>query len=406
MKKTIWVSLLVSTVTIAGTDRETESDWEFKGQGVAYHQTTDAHGNGNLFKQSSSKAALGLQLSAVNKDVVGGIGVGFELSGLSGAGLLDNLVGGMVQNAGGETDAALTQAYLTYGINNTNFKIGRQTLSKALSPLAFSEGWNPFKNTFEAAVVVNTDIPNTTLVGAYVTKANNSVGDLSSFQRVQNSDKFYMITAQNKGIENLTLTGSFYLLDDVDQSDESQQALWADASYKISDINSISVQAGTIYGDYTDSLNGKDSNAFGIKFSTKLGKVNTTFAYTSANDGTIRTANLLGAGVKSPLYTQGVLNQNTIKKDADTFKVTGSIKAWGGSVIAAYMHSDLGDAAIPSVFGTGVGGKGTYQEFELMFKKKMSEHVNMFFGYVRQNDNRQGSDDGQNFFRVWARYTF
>lgn len=407
MKKIALVSLLASSVVMAGVDKtEKESDWVFKGQGVAYYQTTDSHGNGDLFGQVSSKGALGLQLSAVNKNVIGGIGVGFELSGLSAAGLTDDFVIGLVQNAGGTTDAAITQAYLTYGYNNTNFKVGRQTLPKSLSPFAFSEGWNPFKNTFEAALVVNTDIPNTTLVGAYVTKANNSVGDLSDFRRIWNSDKVYMLTAQNKAFENLTLTGSFYSLDDVAQIDESQQALWGDASYKISDINSFGIQAGKIYGDFTDSVGGKDTNAFGVKFATKLGMVKTTFAYSSVDDGTINAANIAGFGVKSPLYTQGVLNQNSIKKDSDTFKITGVVKAWGGSVIAAYAHSDLGDAAIPSVFGTGVGGKGTYQEFELMFKRKMTDNVNMFFGYIRQNDNRQGSDDGQNFFRVWARYNF
>lgn len=407
MKKTILALLVTSTFVNAGENTtETTSDWVFKGQGVAYYQTTNAHDNGNLFNQSSSKGALGLQLSAVNKDVIAGIGVGFELSGLSSAGLTDNFVSGMVQNAGGTTDAAITQAYLTYGFNNTNLKIGRQTLPKALAPFSYSEGWNVFKNTYEAALVVNTDIPNTTLVGAYVTKANNSVGDLSNFRRIWNSDKVYMLTAQNKSFENLTLTGSFYSLDDVAQIDESQQALWADASYKISDINSFGFQAGKIYGDFTDSVGGKDTNAFGVKYATKFGDVKTTFAYSSVDDGTINMANIAGFGVKSPLYTQGVLNQNSVKKDSDTFKITGVMKAWGGKVIAAYMHSDLGDAALPSVFGTGVGGEGTYQEFELMFKKKMTERVNMFFGYIRQNDDRQGSDDGQNFFRVWAKYNF
>ena len=70
------------------------------------------------------------------------------------------------------SSAWISQAYLTYGIGNTSIKVGRQELPKSLSPFAFSEGWNVFKNTFEAALVVNTDIPDTTLVGAYVNRAN------------------------------------------------------------------------------------------------------------------------------------------------------------------------------------------------------------------------------------------
>ena len=127
---------------------------------------------------------------------------------------------------------------------------------------------------------------------------------MSSFKRIWNSDKVYILTAQNKAFENLTLTGSFYSLDDVMQVDESQQALWADAGYKISDVSSFGIQAGKIYGDYTDSVGGKDTNAFGVKFATKFGKVKTTFAYSSVNDGSINVANIAGFGVKSPLYTQ------------------------------------------------------------------------------------------------------
>ena len=52
-------------------------------------------------------------------------------------------------------------------------KLVVNTLPKSLSPFAFSEGWNVFKNTFEAALVVNTDLPDTTLVYAYVTRSND-----------------------------------------------------------------------------------------------------------------------------------------------------------------------------------------------------------------------------------------
>ncbi len=60
------------------------------------------------------------------------------------------------------------EAYLTYGIGNTSIKAGRQTLPKSLSPFAYSENWNVFENTFDALLIVNTDISNTTLVGAWV----------------------------------------------------------------------------------------------------------------------------------------------------------------------------------------------------------------------------------------------
>ena len=418
MKKLILASLIASSMTMADVNSkeaeeskdkaavEKSTNWDFKGQGVFYYQTTTGYGNSNWLNQPTSAAAAGLQLSAVNKDLGNGIGAGFELSGLSSAGLHNDFVGSMVQNAGGTTDGAITQAYLTYGLNNTSLKAGRQTLPKALSPFAYSEGWNVFKNTFDALLVVNSDIQDTTLVGAYVHRANNSLGDLSSFNEIWGADAVYMLTAQNKSVENLTLTGSFYHLDDVADVGENQQALWGDAKYDFGNSMKLAGQFGRIYGDFTDSIGGKDTKAFGMMVSGEIAGINTSLAYSSVNKGSIPLANIAGSGVKSPLYTQGVLNQNGIKIDSNSLKLSGSMKAMGGTFIAAYMTSELGENALPSVLGLGVGGAGTYQEIELLFKKKVSKNVNMFFGYVNQDDDRQGDDDNQHFFRVWARYNF
>ena len=134
-------------------------------------------------------------LECANKDVIGGFGFGAEVTGLSTLGLVNaGVVTGSMQSVGNadsfatfdasgnlinnqDADDALSgawvsQAYLTYGLGNTSFKVGRQELPKSLSPFAFSEGWNVFKNTFEAALIVNTDITDTTLVGAFVNRAN------------------------------------------------------------------------------------------------------------------------------------------------------------------------------------------------------------------------------------------
>ena len=133
--------------------------------------------------EDSSAADAGLQLRVSNKDVIGGFGFGAELSALSTLNLVNaGVVTASMQSIGldaAATDADdmlsgawISQAYLTYGLGNTSFKVGRQELPKSLSPFAFSEGWNVFKNTFEAALIVNTDITDTTLVGAFVNRAN------------------------------------------------------------------------------------------------------------------------------------------------------------------------------------------------------------------------------------------
>ena len=388
--------------------KEKKSDWDFSGQAAIYYQTVDGQGNGSLFDQGPGSstsgwaaAAAGLQLGAINKDLGNGIGAGFELSGLSSLGLHNDVVSGLVQNAGGTSDGltagALTQAYLTYQAGNTSFKVGRQDLPKSLSPFAYSEGWNVFKNTFDAALVVNSDIENTTLVYAYVTRHNNSVGNLNDFAKFYDTDGVHMITAQNTGIKNVTLTGSYYTLPSATPAGGAD-AFWLDAKVKISKAK-LEMQAGTIGGSGLE-----DTTGFGVKFSGKLGSFDTSFAYSSADDGSLNIANLAGGGVKSPFYTQGVLNQNAIKRDSDSFKITAATKALGGKVVFAYMSSDMGATALPSVFGTGDGGEGTYSEIELIYKRSLSENTKMFTALINQNDDRQ-ADKGQNFFRIWLRYS-
>lgn len=383
--------------------------WDFSGQAAIYYQTVDGQGNGSLFDQGPktstegwAAAAGGFQLRAINKDLGNGFGAGFELSGLSSLGLHNDVVSSLVQNAGGTSDGltagSLTQAYVTYKAGNTNFKVGRQELPKSLSPFAFSEGWSVFKNTFDTALVVNSDVKNTTLVYAYVTRHNNSVGNLNDFSKFHDTDGVHMITAQNTGIDNVTLTGSYYTLPSATTAG-SANALWLDAKVKMSGAK-LEVQAGTIGGDAVP----EDTNGFGVKVSGKLGQFTTSFAYSSADDGTLNIANLAGVGVKSPFYTQGLLNQNTIKRDSDSFKVTAAMNALGGKFVVAYMSSDMGATALPSVFGTGNGGEGTYNELELIYKRSLGENTKLFTALVNQNDDRQ-ADKGQNFFRIWMRYS-
>jgi hypothetical protein len=428
MKKTLLLSVVASTMIMAGGDIapvepvvETPaavaaaSGWDFNGQGVVYYQTTDGNGNGSLFDQGPKSttsgwaaAGAGLQLNATNKDVIAGIGAGATLNAISSLGLHREVVSALVQNAGGTTDGltggALAQAYLTYGMGNTSLKVGRQYLPKSLSPFAFSEGWNMFKNSFDAVLVVNSDVPDTTLVGAYVTRANNSVGNLNDFNRIQGGDGTAMFTAQNKSIDGLTLTGTFYNVFDVAQSGEDAQALWGDAKFALGDY-SIALQGGQIDPTSVNAAWDK-TTAFGAKIAGNFGMFDASVAYSSVDDGTLTISNIAGSGVKTPLYTQAVLNQNTIKKDSDTFKVAAGAKALGGKFGVYYINSDLGAKAIGSTFGTGATGAGTYQEIALTYKAKVTDNATVFAAFINQNDDRQGADDAQNFFRVWGRYNF
>jgi len=413
MKKTLLLSVVASTMIMAGGDIApvepvveapvVESGWDFSGQAVVYYQTNDqadflGNGDEGLFSQTSSWADFGLQLRAVNKDVFAGIGLGGEVSGLSTLNLENFLVSNVMQGTGGTdldgmTDGGwISQLYMTYAIGNTSFKLGRQELPKALSPFAFSENWNVFRNTFDAVLVVNTDLPNTTLVGAWVGGANhNGIGatnDMTDFNSVNGDDGVYMLTAQNKSFDGLTLTGTWYYGADMTGIDDVN-ILWGDIAYAGQSFYAA-LQAGTVMGDFV--VGGDDTVAVGVKAGTDLGMFNVELAYTSVDEGNAGIFNV--GGVKTPLYTQMILNQDFIRSDNDTFVARAGVKALGGKFGLAYDYTTDNSIA-----------ENDYTELDLTYKTKvLNDSTTLFAGYIYRDADAWA--DAQNVLRFWARYNF
>ncbi len=64
---------------------------------------------------------------------------------------------------------------------------------------------------------------------------------------------------------------------------------------------------------YAPENNLEETTAFGAKITGKAGPLGVTLAYSTVDDGDIPIQNV-GTGVKTPLYTQMILNQKAIKK--------------------------------------------------------------------------------------------
>jgi len=404
MKKTLLLSVVASTMIMAGgsiapvepvvetpaaVEAPAASAWDFNGQAVVYFQTVEA-GNGDLFEQANNAAAAGIQLGATTKSLMGPIGAGVELTGLSSVGLEQDVVSKLMQSATGDlTGAAITQAYLTAGLGNTSIKVGRQQLPKSLSPFAFSEGWNVFKNTFEAALVVNSDLPDTTLVYAYVTRSNSSKGPLSDFAKINaNGDMVHMITAQNKSISGLTLTGSYYLAPDFTPADDLS-VVWGDAKFAMGGY-SVALQGGSVLAEDALGAGSKDTTAFGAKVGASFGMFDTSVSYSTVDDGSVPIHNL-GTGVKTPLYTQMILNQGRIKSDNDTVVLRASAKALGGKFMAAYDITTDNSAA-----------ENDSTELDVVYKTNVG-NVTLLAGYVLVTQDKA---EDTNVVRVWGRYNF
>ena len=406
------LSLAAIAAMTLTTGAMADIDMKIGGQTVLYYQTAENGGDSDLFGQSTSSANVGIQLNA-NANLGNGFGLGLQGTSLGTLGLEKNIVSKTMQSAnGGLNGAALTKAYLTKKLGNTTFKAGRQELPKSLSPLAFSEGWNVFKNTFDAIVAINSDIQDTTLVGAYVANSNNH-SDLGAFDNLtaaggaaRPGNGAYMLTAQNKSLDNVAVTASYYSIIsgtgatntsyDADKNTTTPNvatiaphvdALWLDV--KASQVGPVAValQAGQLSPDGSAF---KDTTVYGAKVSGKASNVNLSLAYSSVDDGTLSVQNV-GTGVKTPLYTQMVANQNHISTDADTFVLGASMPLAAGTLIANYDITKDNNA-----------NNSDYNELDVIYKFK-ALGTDMLAAYVRADHDGASTN---NILRFWSRYNF
>jgi hypothetical protein len=399
MKKTLVSLAAASLIVTSAMAADKGIDIVTTGQAVIYYETNDGV---DLFNTKSSVANVGVQLN-LNADLGNNFTFGSQLSYLGTAGLEKALVDDIKQTAGTlyETtdELALTKIFVAKKIANTTVKIGRQELPKSLSPLAYSEGWNVFKNTFDAILVVNSDIPDTTLVAAYVGKSSgmglDGMEDLSASTTAGDAaigGAAYMLTVQNTSLPMTTLTASYYALKDVAIAD-SADAIWIDAKVASKDLP-LGLKIGLQGGILTPEAAGlDDTTAMGVKIGlSPIDALTVCAAYSTVDDGTIKVVNT-GTGKKTPLYTQMIANQGSISLDNDTFLLK-----------AAY---NLGDAGKITLQGTQTSDNSAagndLTDIELIYSVK-SGGVKYLAAYITKDYEVDTSD--VDIIRVWARYAF
>jgi hypothetical protein len=191
-------------------------------------------------------------------------------------------------------------------MGKTTAKVGIQELN---TPMVFTEKWNVVNNTFQAIVLVNNDIKDVTLVGAYVGKDNSSMtgaggtvvnydGEFESFH-----GGAYAFGAVAK-IAGVNAQAWYYNADNVGNAATSRTGLdayWLEADTKIADM----VFLGGQYAG-TDLDNGGDINAWAVKAAVDVAGVNLYAAYSNVDDdganATVGFSNL-STGDKTKLYT-------------------------------------------------------------------------------------------------------
>ncbi len=351
------------------------SKWELTADIKAIYQTTDLElyagelaetglfesGNQEVVSVSPYNAASAGGVSGrlgMTGEVLSNVRAGFEGQfygslGLGGDIFNDNMINAPFGGTGFDPDfsgrlseaANLSQIWIEGTFGNTVAKIGRMELN---TPLLSTEKWNLAYNTFEAVTLVNTDLPDTTLVAAYVDRHNGHGGDLGegghllagSPGRTVNMNGFksagtdgaVALGAINKSIANTTLQGWYYDVMDV------TTAYWLQGDTKVMDMFTL---GGQFAGMNPDGAS--DSTIWALKVAADVAGINVYGAYSSADDdGTLGFSNISTAD-KTNIYTglasiyfDGVLTAPGV----DAFKIGASGSFANVNLAAAYINAE------------------------------------------------------------------
>ena len=340
---------LVAAILVAGTSAFAIDNVKVSGDAKLYYSTSDDAKHDLFAKEGAAgQAALGLGVTA---DLLDNVSAGAHLTALSTLGLEGQLVDNVWEATNGVSDSFwFDQAWIAATAGKTTAKIGRMELD---TPLVFTEKWSIVENTFEAAVVLNQDIPDTTLVGAYVGGSNGQLvgkagGGLAGVINPMNEngttnfsqfyDGAYAAGVVNNSWKPLTVQAWYFHASHV------TNAYWLEA-----DLSMEGILAGAQYTGI-DSITGitdKSSSAWAAMVGYDMKDVATVKAsYSSVDkDGIGAGFNLAGTG-QSKLYTEAWWNYTyVVRPDTTSYNVTVESPVDGMFDLGAYYTNATVDSA-------------------------------------------------------------
>lgn len=320
---------------------------------------TDDQGTAGLLDKASSYADTAVRLGATG-DLAKGISFGVTANAVSTLGLENNLVANTwtgAHNAAVEDHMWVSEAWMAATMGKTTAKVGRMALD---TPLAFSETWSVAANTFDAAVLINQDLPDTTLVGAWVGKSNGvdaanasaSAADRDGIMRDGAAfgdfalEGAYAAAIVNNSFKPLVAQAWYYNVVDV------ADAYWLQADWDCQLVKNVKV--GVQYANMSPKGTGivvagtaNDSSAYAVKVAfAGVKNLNVSAAYSDADkDGGLKIQNVAASG-QSKLYTESYWSYGFVgAPDATSMNLTAEYTAEDIAKFGAYYTSVNNGAA-------------------------------------------------------------
>jgi len=368
---------------------------KISGTAKLWYGTSDQAGNvwaglgGNtersLFQQDSSSGDVYVDLKYSRK-IMDNVTLNAGIAGISTLGLEGELVSGTFANHGAANPVGdvvwINEANVVIGLPSVDsfVKIGRQELD---TPFFYSEKWNIATNTFDAAVVGNTSLPDTTLIAAWVGRGNGTAGNVVNLQNENfqgghrkfagDTKPAYAFAAINKSLENTTLQGWYYKIPTI------AEAYWLQADTNIAGFDLGAQYAAAKLNTAVPTKD--DTNAWAVKLGYGMDNWSAYAAYSDSSSvapGTtasidisnIATGHTMGS--QSRLYTETYWNYGYVgAPDAQTYAVGASYDLGMAKLGAQYT----------SVDGAASNGANDVQELAITASTKVGP-INADIAYI------------------------
>ena len=396
----------------------------------------------DIFSQDASYADAALHLG-LTADLSEGVSAGISVTAVSTLGLENNLVNNTWSNShgiSGSTGASfpnqgagglqlddamwIDEAWIAGTAFDTTAKLGRQALD---TPLAFTETWGIDTNTFEAAVLINQSIPDTTIVATYIGKSNGSADDESplNLNAVPSSTpalggtsaaagyvaldgKFntfgtngvYAAGIINNSFKPLTVQAWYYDLQSL------AKAYWLQADIKCSLVKGLLI--GAQYANKElDSQSSDDTSMYSVMLGYEMKDVVTVkAAYSSVDDDGVLDMTNTATGGQSKMYTEMWWSYGFVSAvGADSYSVTAEGTV-GPEVdlLLGYYYADI-DAK------TGFGTQAKQDISEIAFTATKSfgpldTTLALIYDDVDLDDNTVDEDSKTTSLQVYLTYNF
>jgi imipenem/basic amino acid-specific outer membrane pore len=336
-----------------------------------------------------------------------------------------------------ENYSILGEAYIQYKAGKTAFKAGRQKLD---TPMLGSDDARMLPNLFEAYVLTNTDITNTTLTAAHVTKfaqgtfgraygaggilgstagysswdASNQVGEFKNmgiYAANESTDGVSVLSVTHTLNKNLKAQLWDYYAHDIMNIVYGQ----LDASWNCLATNaikpSISIQM-IKENDIGDELLGKiDSTYWAAKFDAKIQNLTASLAYSqTGKNGATNTARenaITTAWGGVPAFTQGMVTRHMFLAGTDAYKLALSynFKDLGTNVLATLYYANFNMANNNGYTFNDASESG----FDVIYKPAIVKNLELRVRANYADDfnvNAAGATTSWDEYRFIANYSF